>query len=117
LKAGYIIRINTGNGNNGTYKIDDFVYQGEDYKTATAIAQVVNWNANTGRLIIGAAQGQFKVNSVITAVSTNASYNLSSFDASPLKLVNINIVPDPITAEPEDDYGFTTTIEEWPETE
>jgi hypothetical protein len=50
-------------------------------------------------------------------VSTNASYNLSSFDVSPLKLVNINIVPKPNTADPDDDYGFTTTITEWPETE
>jgi hypothetical protein len=117
LKAGYIIRINTSDGNNGTYKIDDYVYQGPDYQTATAVAQVVEWNQQTGRLVLGGAQGQFNVNNVITAVSTNASYNLASFDASPLKLVNINIVPDPIDAEPTDDYGFTTTIREWPETE
>jgi hypothetical protein len=117
LKAGYIIRINTSDGNNGTYKIDDYVYQGPDYQTATAVAQVVEWNQQTGRLVLGGAQGQFNVNNVITAVSTNASYNLASFDASPLKLVNINIVPNPIDAEPDDDYGFTTTIREWPETE
>jgi hypothetical protein len=116
LKAGNIIRINTSNGNNGTYKIDDYVYQGPTYQTATAVAQVIEWNKQNSRLVLGGAQGQFSVNTVITAVSTNASYNLSSFDASPLKLVNINIVPNPITAEPEDDYGFTTTITEWPDT-
>ena len=117
LKAGYILRINTNNGNSGTYKLDDYVYQGPDYQTATAVAQVVEWNQQTGRLVLGAAQGQFSVNNKIRAVSTNASYNLTSFDVSPLKLVNINIVPDPITAEPDDDYGYTTTITEWPETE
>lgn len=117
LKAGYVLRINTNNGNNGSYKLDDYVYQGPDYQTATAVAQVVEWNQQTGRLVLGAAQGQFNVNNTIKAVSTNASYNLSSFDASPLKLVNINIVPDPITAEPDDDYGYTTTITEWPDTE
>jgi hypothetical protein len=116
LKAGYIIRINTSDGNNGTYKIDDYVYQGPDYQTATAVAQVVEWNQQTGRLVLGGAQGQFNVNNVITAVSTNASYNLASFDASPMKLVNINIVPDPIDAEPTDDYGYTTTITEFPDT-
>lgn len=116
IKAGYIIRLNTNNGNSGTYKVDDFVYQGDSYQTATAVAQVVQWNANTGHLTLGAAQGQFKMNSVIRAVSTNASYNLASFDSTPLKLANINIVPDPIDAEPTDDYGYTTTITEWPET-
>ena len=117
LKAGYLIRINTSGGNNGTFKIDDYVYQGADYQTATAVAQVIQWNAQTGYLTIGGAQGQFKVNNTIRAVSTNASYNLSSFDVSPLKLVNINIVPDPITAEPDDDYGYTTTITEFTGTE
>jgi hypothetical protein len=116
LKAGYVIRINTSNGNNGTYKKDDFVYQGDNYQTATAVAQVIEWNQQTGKLVLGASQGQFKTNVNITAVSTNASYNLSSFDASPLKLANINIVPDPIDAEPEDDYGYTVQIKEFPDT-
>lgn len=116
LKSGNIIRINTGNGNNGTFKESDVVYQGENYQTATAYAQVVSWNKNTGKLVIGGGQGQFKTGQVIKATSTNASYNLSSFESSPMKLVNINIVPDPIDAEPEDDYGYTTTITEWPDT-
>jgi hypothetical protein len=115
LKAGYIIRINTDSGNGGTFNTEDFVYQGDSYQTATAIAQVISWNANTQHLSIGGAQGQFKVNNTIRAVSTNAAYNLVSFDASPLKLTNINIVPDPIDAEPEDDYGYTITISEFPE--
>jgi hypothetical protein len=117
LKSGNIIRINTSGGNNGVFKISDVVYQGENYQTATAYAQVIEWNENTGKLIIGGGQGQFKVGQLIKSSSTNASYNLTSFEASPLKLVNINIVPDPITAEPEDDYGYTTTITEWPDTE
>jgi hypothetical protein len=117
LKAGYIIRINTADGNNGSFKLEDFVYQGDSYQTATAIAQVIAWNQDTGKLALGGAQGQFKVNNTIRAVSTNAAYTLASFDASPMKLTNINIVPDPITAEPTDDYGYTTTITEFPNIE
>lgn len=116
IKAGYIIRINTDTGNSGTYKLDDFVYQGPSYETATAIAKVVAWNQYTGKLVLGAAQGQFKTNTKIEAVSSNASYNLASFDVSPLKLVNIHIEPDPVDAEPGDAYGYDTTITEWPET-
>jgi len=116
IKAGYIMKINTDNGNNGTYKIDDVVYQGNDYSTATAFAQVIRWNPTLGKLVLGGTQGQFTTNTAIKAVSSNASYNLSSFDASPLKLANITITPDPADAEPTDDFGFTTVIQEFPDT-
>lgn len=117
LQAGNIVRINTGSGNSGSFKLDDVVYQGPTYDTATAYGRVLNWNVNDGRIVIGGAQGQFKINSIIKAVSTNASYNAVSFVAEPLLLANVTIVPNPETAEPEDDYGYTTTITEWPETE
>ena len=60
------------------------------------------------------AQGNFNVNNTIRAVTTNANYVIASFDATPLKLVKITVEPDPIDAEPEDDYGYSTTIEEYP---
>lgn len=116
LKTGNIIRINTNRGNNGTFQIDDVVYQGNNYQTANAYAKVISWNLATGKLTIGGAQGQFMANGTIKAVSTNASYGISSFDSSPLKLVNIHIEPKPNTAQPGDDYGYTTTISEWPNT-
>ena len=116
LTTGNIIRINTNRGNNGTFQIDDVVYQGNNYQTANAYAKVISWNLATGKLTIGGAQGQFMANGTIKAVSTNASYGISSFDSSPLKLVNIHIEPKPNTAQPGDDYGYTTTISEWPNT-
>lgn len=116
LSTGSIIRINTNRGNNGTFQIDDVVYQGNNYQTAAAYAKVVAWNLPTGKLTLGATQGQFVTNNKIKAVSTNASYNIASFDASPLKLTNIHIEPKPNTAQPGDDYGYTTTITEWPRT-
>jgi hypothetical protein len=117
IVAGYTIKINTDAGNNGTFQMMDSVYQGDSYQTATAVATVVSWNRENRKLIISGAQGQFIANSDIKAVNTNAVYNLSSFDATPLKLASITIEPDPIDAEPGDDYGFTETILEWPDTE
>lgn len=114
LVTGNVIRINTDRGNNGTFQISDIVFQGSNYQNATAYAFVNEWNFENQRLVLGGAQGQFKVNSTIKAVSTNASYNIASFDASPLKLVRITVEPDPIDAEPDDDFGYTTTIEEYP---
>lgn len=116
LQAGNIIQINTANGNSGIYKTDDIVYQGKTYETATAFAKVISWNSNTGSLVIGGAQGQFRIDSNVKAFSTNAVYKLESFNANPLKLAEIVVEPDPITAEPDDDFGYTTTITEWPDT-
>jgi hypothetical protein len=117
LQSGYITRINTCEGNNGTFKIDDIVYQGENYQTATAYGIVSNWSPATGKLTLGATQGQFIANNFIKAIDSNAVYKLCSFDSNPLKLVNINIKPDPIDALPNSAYGYDTTITEWPETE
>ena len=115
LQVGHIVRINTGSGS-GVFKLDDTVYQGNNYSTATAYGEVISWSGNTGKIVIGGAQGSFKLGQIIRGYSTNASYNAVSFEAAPLKLASIVIEPDPITAEPDDDYGFTTTITEWPNT-
>lgn len=114
LQAGYITRINMSSGNNGKYYVDDIAYQGDSYETANAYGIVLSWSANTGKLALGGVQGQFKVDNTIRALSSNASYQLDSFDIAPLKLSRITIEPDPIDAEPGDDYGFTTDIQEWP---
>jgi len=116
IESGYITRINTYAGNNGDYKVGDIVYVGSQYNNATAYGQVLSWIRGTGQLQLGGVQGTFKANDLIQAVSTNAAYELLSFDANPLKLVNIDIVPNPITALPNSNYGYTTTITEWPNT-
>jgi hypothetical protein len=116
LSSAYITKINTANAN-GVFKSNDMVYQGDSYKTATAYGVVIDYNTNLNRLTLGAVQGQFRVNNYIHAVSTNGTCRIQSFNVSPLKLVSIKITPDPITAEPEDDYGYDINITEWPETE
>jgi hypothetical protein len=116
LTLGYTVKINTGTGN-GTFKITDTIYQGDNYQTATAFGTVIEWRPDNDKLIISGVQGNFKVNTTIRASSTNAVYNIASFDSSPIKLTQITVEPDPINAEPESDYGFTTTITEWPYTE
>ena len=117
LLSGYITRVNLNQGNNGTFKIDDIAYQGDSYDTARAYGVVIKWNPDLGKLVMGGVQGQFKVDHLVKAVSSNASYNLESFEVSPLKLATITIEPDPIDAQPDEDFGYTTTITEWPDTE
>jgi len=115
LQTGYITRINTSN-TSGTFKINDTVFQGNSYHTATATGIVVSSNNTLNQLVIGATQGNFKVNNKIHAVSTNGVCTLVSFYASPMLLTGIRIQPDPINARPTDDYGYYTDIIEWPQT-
>lgn len=116
LVAGYVIRMNMANGNNGIFKTSDTVYQGSNYQTANAYGTVLEWDSRINKLVIGGAQGQFKIDNIIRGLNTNAAYTLESFDTTPLKLATITVEPDPITAEPEDDFGYTVTITEFPET-
>lgn len=116
LKTGYIVRINT-NDANGVFKVDDMVYQGDNYQTATAYGILMNYNESEGKIMLGATQGTFKTNTAIHTVSTNGTFTIHSFDASPMLLAGIRIRPDPIDAEPGDDYGYDTDIIEFPETQ
>lgn len=118
LQTGNIIKINTTEPlGNSFFKLDDVVFQGDTYQTATAYGYVAAWNGESNKLVLGGAQGQFKVNNTIRAVSTNAVCNISSFEASPIKLAQIQIDPNPLTANADSDFGYTIAITEWPETE
>lgn len=116
LQAGYVTRLNLESGS-GNFKLDDIVYQGNNEETANAYGVVINWNPDTLKLALGGVQGQFKIDATVRGTSTNGVYQIASFEASPLKLAEIKIEPDPIDAEPDDDYGYDITITEWPETE
>jgi hypothetical protein len=116
LKAGNIINafMTPYNANTGIYKSGDVVYQGANYQTATAYGFVLDWKPNAQKLTIGGAQGQFLANTIVRAMSSNATYTLSTFDIEPLQLVNIHIEPRPNTANPGDDFGYDIQIQEWP---
>jgi T4-like virus Myoviridae tail sheath stabiliser len=120
LYSGAIIRVNVNNGNNGVFKLEDIVYQGQHLSDVRAAGVVTKWvhtaNANSGYLIIGGVQGNFSVNTDIKAATTNAVYNLESFDMTPLKVVSQKVEPDPIDAEPTDAWGYSETLTEYPDT-
>jgi len=116
LQTGYVVKINTDNGNGGTFKVSDTVYQGNTYTTATAYGIVLSWDNNNNKLTLGGTQGTFQANSFINSVSANAQYKITSFDTTPIKLVGINVTPKPNTASSNSAYGYDTTITEWPST-
>lgn len=109
--GGYISKLNISGV--GKIRIDDVVYQGNSISEAKCAGTILYVNASNTQMTIAGVQGQFATNTPLHFASTNAAYNLVSFDAKPHQLVSIKIEPDPINSEPEDDYGYTTTITEY----
>jgi hypothetical protein len=73
-------------------------------------------NTNNGVLIVGDLSQLLKANDVVVGDYTNATYRVSSVDVSPLQAVAIVTKPVPEDAEPDDEFGFSETITEWPDT-
>ena len=116
LGPAYITRMHLAN-TNGTFKLEDVVFQGKSLKSANAQGIVIHYSPDNDVITLGATQGTFVVNNYIHAASTNGVAQIESLLAETAKVVEIKIDPDPITAQPGDDYGYTIKITEWPESE
>jgi len=78
-----------------------------DFRDRRAIIYTLNFNAKInlfGSIDSGAGGG------LITDITINIAHNDSCTPIVGEELSQINIVPDPPTADPDDDFGFTTTI-------
>lgn len=116
LAPGAYIIINTRNPE-GKFKNDDIAFQGKSLNTATAKGIIVKYNqqynqnvANT--LVLVGVEGKFRQNVQIHCVSTNGTCNVSSFKFQKEELAKIRIRPNPLDAEPGDDYGYNVQIVE-----
>lgn len=84
-------------------------------KDGRVFATVYNWNSTTDKLMVSDSSGYIKVGDTIVGDESGASWVVESYNGSYVKIFNANIVQDPITAGPDDDYGFTTEITEFPD--
>jgi hypothetical protein len=73
-----------------------------------------NSTGNTASVIVGYLNDFLKVGDKIVGDKSNASYSIVSLDTNPMKSVLIVTTPNPITAEPDDEFGFSETITEFP---
>jgi hypothetical protein len=73
-------------------------------------------NSNTGILVVSNLNKLLEANDVVVGATTNASYTVTSVDTNPLRAVLVITTPDPITANVDDEFGFSETISEWPNT-
>ena len=88
------------------------------FVTARDISGDVSYfsNSNTGILVISNLNKLLEANDVVVGATSNASYTVTSVDTNPLRAVLIITTPDPITANVDDEFGFSETISEWPNT-
>jgi len=73
-------------------------------------------NTNTGIIIVSNANKILEPNYVLTGDYSNSEYVVQSLDQNALKAVKVITEPNPLTAGPEEDFGFTETIITYPNT-
>ena len=100
----------------GNYKAGETVYQGYSYETATATAKVSDWLPAANTLTISDLSGHFVTNANVIGSSTNSTWRLNSYKIQSSNLVNITITPNPSNVVLPNNYTYTTTITEFPNT-
>jgi hypothetical protein len=70
--------------------------------------------ANSATLVVGYLNDYLSANDVLVGDKSNATYTITSLDTNPLKSVLIVTPPNPITAEPDDEFGFSETTITFP---
>lgn len=71
-------------------------------------------NNSTGTLILENLTDLLKEDDVVVGDYTNSKYTIDTIDVNPVKAVQIITRPDPVNADPQDDYGFSDTINIYP---
>ena len=108
-------------GGSGTFRVGETVFQGDRPDVAIATAVVTSWNSTTRVLQVTSLTGTFLVALKVRGDDSGAEWTLdtiSNLFESPTSTqferaaVRITQVPDPTTADADDDYDVTTTISE-----
>lgn len=98
--------LNNGFGN---YKIGEMVFEGRTLGSANSTAYVESWNNELNILKVVDVNGIIKPGNILRGAVTGSYWNISSFAEADYKIKSISIEPNPNTANPGDDFGFTTT--------
>jgi len=72
-------------------------------------------NTSTGVLIANKLNKLLQVGDKVTGDYSNATYMIKSTDFTPIKDMKIVTVPKPLTAEIDDEFGFSDTITNFPD--
>ena len=73
-------------------------------------------NSNTGTLIISGFNKSLEVGDIVTGDTSNATFTVKTLGVDSINAAAIVITPNPSSAEPDDEFGFSETITEYPDT-
>lgn len=96
----------------GTYQTGETVYQGYSAGTSTASAKVVY--VFDSIIHLTDINGHFVSNLPIVGIVSNANYVFTNYSVLPHKLVQIDVLPIPESANGSEPYVANTTIQEFP---
>jgi len=105
---------NVANTGIGTYQTGEIVYQGYSLNSATATAKVVVFNPSNNQITLTNVNGNFVSNQPIIGSITNSNYAFTSYNVPSIDYSQIIVVPNPLTANSNGHYTYTTTITETP---
>ena len=112
--AGVNQRRMTFSGGTGTYQIGEVVYEGRTLQTSNVTAVVKSWDPNSNTLIVVDTSGVLHAGRYLTGATSNAAYNISTFDVVNTQLVNTVVTPSPNTANISTAFGYDIATEEFP---
>jgi hypothetical protein len=98
----------------GNYKVGELIFEGRTASAANSTGYVKSWDPVANNLIINDVSGILTVGSVLKGAVTNTAYTISSFGINDNQLTNLTVVPSPLSANIDTAFGFTETLEEYP---
>lgn len=102
-------------GGLGDYLVDESVYQGYSYDTATATGKVFSWYSDTKKLQLKNTVGHFVGGSPLKGMLSNSTWTPASFEVTPTNLVTIQVQPNPFDVILPNNYTYSVQTTEFPE--
>jgi len=107
------IVFNMNSGGNGSYLLNELVYQGMNPSLSTASGKVVAWLPANNQLTLTNISGNFvSNNSPLIGGTSNAKWVFNSYNIVQKNYATITITPNPTTANANSNYTYTTVIQE-----
>jgi hypothetical protein len=106
------VTVDYANGNNYFTTAETIRVDSKD-----TVGEVVYFsNSNTGILIVGELNKLLEVGDVVRGDYSRAKYTVTALDKDPVKSVIVLTQSNPQDAEPDDEFGFSETKIQWPDT-
>lgn len=99
----------------GNYRTGELVFQGDRLEQSNVTAFVKTWDPVSNNIIVEQTSGIFTANAKLRGAISGATWDLQSFDIDSGQVASLIVYPDPLNANPGDDFGFTEIYREYPE--